>query len=271
MEEITSPHNPLIKLVRSLDQRKHREQTGLFVTEGLDYARKAMAHGFKPHLLLMDTGMAKRHTMLDLVDWCLEQGARVAAIPPVLMRRISGLSNPQQVVLVCYARWWPDPVEPRAERSMLALHQIRDPGNLGTIMRTAEATGICRILLVDDSCDPYAAEAVRASAGSIFAMMIARNSTDEFLTLARQWPGDVVGTHLAAAESFRQSYRRPVLLLMGSESAGLTPELARACTRLVRIPMAPGVDSLNVATAAALMLYQLELPHLGGSEPANPS
>ena len=270
MEEITSPHNPLIKLARSLHHRKHREQTGLFVAEGQDYARKAMARGFKPHVLLIDAGTAERHSMRDLVDWCAREGARVAAIPPGLMQRISGLSNPQQAVLVCHTGRSLEPVELRGERTVLALHEIRDPGNLGTIMRSAEATGVSRIVLLDDSCDPYAFETVRASAGSIFAMRIARNSTNEFLTLARQWQGDVVGTHLAAPESFRQSYRRPVLLLMGSESSGLTPELARACTRLVRIPMALGVDSLNVATATALMLYELELPQLPEAGPRLP-
>lgn len=268
MEEITSPHNPLIKLARSLHLRKHRQQTGLFVAEGQDYARKAMAHGFKPHVLLIDAGAAERHTMRDLVDWCAKEGARVAAIPRALMQRISGLSNPQELILVCHTRWWLEPGEFRGEHTLLTLHDIRDPGNLGTIMRSSEATGVCRLVLLDDSCDPYAAETVRASAGSIFAMKIARMSTNEFLNLAGQWPGDVVGTQPAGAESFRQSYRRPVLLLMGSEAAGLTPELARACTRLVRIPMAAGVDSLNVATATALMLYELELPHLPEADPA---
>jgi RNA methyltransferase, TrmH family len=261
VEEITSPYNPLIKLARSLHHRKYREQTGLFLAEGQDYALKAMAHGFKPHVLLIEAGAGERHTTIDLADWCAREGARVAAIPRASMQRISGLSNPQEVVLVCHARWH-EPGEFHGEQILLALHEIRDPGNLGTIMRSSEATGVCRMVLLDDSCDPYAAETVRASAGSIFAMNIARISTNEFLDLARQWPGDVVGTHVAGAESFRQSYRRPVLLLMGSEARGLTPELARACTKLVRIPMAAGVESLNVAIATALMLYELELPHL---------
>ena len=262
MEEITSPHNPAIKLVRSLGQRKYREQEGLFVAEGLDYARKAMAHGFKPHLLLTHAEKSSRHSMRDLFDWVLGHGARVAWVPPVLMRRMSDLSNAQQVLLVCRTQWQLDPIPLDESRTVLSLHEIRDPGNLGTIMRTAEATGVSRILLLGDCCDPYAPEAVRASAGSIFAVKVARNSLNEFLRLAARWTTDVVGTHLAAAESFHQPYRRPVLLLMGSESSGLPSELVKACSKLVRIPMAEGVESLNVATATALMLYELELPHL---------
>jgi RNA methyltransferase, TrmH family len=262
VEEITSPQNPLIKLVRSLDHRKHREKRGLFVAEGLDYARKAMAHGFEPHLLLTNAETAAYHTIPDLIDWCLKQRARVLTISAVLMQRISGLNNPQDLLLVCHTKWQRDPAAFHARRTVLALHGIRDPGNLGTIMRTAEAAGVSRILLIDDCCDPYGPEAVRASAGSVFAVEITRIASDAFLDLAAGWAGDVVGTHLAATESFRQPYRRPVLLLMGSESSGLSPELARACSKLVHIPMAKGVESLNVATATALMLYELELPDL---------
>jgi RNA methyltransferase, TrmH family len=261
VEEITSAHNPLVKLVRSLVHRKHREETGLFVAEGLDYAGKAKAHRFKPHLLFIDSRTTDRPDLSDIVEWCAGQGARIATIPNGLMQRISGLSNPQPVLLVCHARWLLDPIELDEQRTVLALHEIRDPGNLGTIMRTAEANQVARLLLLGDCCDPYAPEAVRASAGSIFAIEIARLATDEFLHLAAGWSGDIVGTHLAAADSYRQSYRRPVLLLMGSESSGLTPELTLACTRLVRIPKATGVESLNLAIATALMLYEIEWPH----------
>ena len=262
MEEITSPHNPLIKLVRSLSHRKHREQTGLFIAEGLDHARKAMTHGFKPFALFTDSGKGEHHAMRDLINWCLDQGARVLAISPGLMRRMSALSNPQQIILVCQAKWQPESGTLNERKNVLALHEIRDPGNLGTIMRTAEATSVFRILLVGDCCDPYAPEAVRASAGSVFAIELTRLARAAFLRLAAQWTGDVVGTQVTAAESFRQPYRHPVLLLMGSESSGLPPELASACSKLVHIPMAKCVDSLNLATATALMLYELELPHL---------
>jgi TrmH family RNA methyltransferase len=270
VEEITSPHNLLIKLVRSLSLRKYREETGLFLAEGLDYARKAMAYDFKPHALFIDSGRIKRNKLRDLIDWCSDQGARVLSVSPPLMQRISALSNPQQVVLICNAKWQPEPVALDERRNVLALHEIRDPGNLGTIMRTAEATAMPRILLVGECCDPYAPESVRASAGSVFAIELTRLAPAAFLRIAAQWMGDVVGTHTGAAESFRQNYRWPVLLLMGSENAGLPPELASACSKLVRIPMAKGIDSLNLATATALMLYELQLPHLTPESHAPP-
>jgi TrmH family RNA methyltransferase len=140
----------------------------------------------------------------------------------------------------------------------VALEAIRDPGNLGTIIRTADAVGASGVTLVGSSCDPYSREAVRASMGSIFNVPLVRLSQESFLALAAAWKGDVVGTHLSGREDFRAvPYRAPALLAMGSEGPGLSPELAGACSRLVKIPMAGRLDSLNLAVATALMLYEI--------------
>ena len=118
-------------------------------------------------------------------------------------------------------------------------------------------------MLIGTSCDPYSREAVRASMGSIFAVPLVRIDREAFLEWRRNWPGEVVGTHLSAAEDFRAiSYRGPTLLLMGSEGPGLSPALTTACDRLVKIPMAGQLDSLNLAVATALTLYQIRGPHL---------
>jgi TrmH family RNA methyltransferase len=262
IEEITSAANPLIKLVRALERRREREENRLFVVEGLDYACKAQAKGFVPSILLIDRNHISKPDLAGIISWASGEGARLAVIPPPLMARISGLNNPRALLLVCQQRWSVVDANSFTDQVILALEGIRDPGNLGTIMRTAEATSVTRLCLVGDVCDPYAPEAVRASAGSIFAMQISAVSAAEFAKIAKTWPGEVVGAHLCAAADFRQTYKRPVLLLIGSESHGLTDHLASACTKLVRIPMATGVDSLNVATAAALMLYELQLPFL---------
>jgi RNA methyltransferase, TrmH family len=264
MEEITSAQNPLIKLVRSLERRKGRDETGLFVVEGVDYALRARAHRFEPRLLLVDRDRTLESSLNEIITWASAEGARVVSLPPVLLARLSGLANPQALILVCRQRWQPPGIPPAGDTAILALYSVRDPGNLGTIMRTAEATAVTRLFLIEDSCDPFSPEAVRASAGSIFAMNITALARNEFLHIVKDWPGDVAGTHHSASERFRQPYRRPVLLLMGSESHGLPDDLTAACTKLVRIPMAPGVESLNLATAAALMLYELQLPLMSG-------
>src|SRR5207247_26353 len=108
------------------------------------------------------------------------------------------------------------------------------------------------------SCDAYSREAVRASMGSIFNMPLVRTSAERFRALAAAWTGDIVGTHLSAREDFRAvPYRAPSLLVMGSEGPGLSPEIATACSRIVKIPMAGRLDSLNLAVATALMLYEI--------------
>jgi TrmH family RNA methyltransferase len=264
MEEITSAQNPSIKLVRSLERRNGRDEAGLFVVEGIDYALKAMAHRFEPHLLLVDRDRAGNSSLNEIIAWASAEGAKIVSLPPALLARVSGLSNPQALILVCRQRWQPLDISFAGDTTILALYSIRDPGNLGTVMRTAEATAVTRLCLIEDSCDPFSPETVRASAGSIFAMDITALGRSEFMRIVKDWHGDVVGTHHSASERFRQPYRRPVLLLMGSESHGLPDDLTAACTKLVRIPMAPGVESLNIAIAAALMLYELQLPLMSG-------
>jgi len=140
---------------------------------------------------------------------------------------------------------------------------VRDPGNLGTIIRTADAVGAAGLILIGNCCDAFAREAIRATMGSIFAIPLVRMSREDFLSWRSAWPGDVVGTHLDGREDFRKaSYRSPVLLMMGSEGPGLSESLTRSCTKLVKIPMAGDLDSLNLAVATALTLYQIQGPAL---------
>jgi TrmH family RNA methyltransferase len=162
-------------------------------------------------------------------------------------------------------RWASELAVGQAARDALwvALEAIRDPGNLGTIIRTADAVGASGVALVGTCCDPYSHEAVRASMGSIFNVPLVRVSQESFLVSAAGWKGDVVGTHLSGREDFRAArYRPPTLLAMGSEGPGLSPALAAACSRLVKIPMAGRLDSLNLAVATALMLYEIRKDRL---------
>ena len=138
----------------------------------------------------------------------------------------------------------------------VALEDMRDPGNLGTIIRTADAVAASGIILIEQSCDPYSRDCVRATTGSIFGVPLVRMEVEGFIALCKSWRGDVVGTHLKATENFRRTYKSPTLFVMGSERRGLSDELAEACKTLVRIPMPGGAESLNVATATALMLYE---------------
>jgi TrmH family RNA methyltransferase len=150
-------------------------------------------------------------------------------------------------------------IRPAAGDVWIALEAVRDPGNLGTIIRTADAVGAAGVILVGDTVDPFSTEAVRATMGSIFAVPLARASGAEFAALAARWGGTIVGTHLAATADYRAvDYRTPVLLVMGGEQAGLTEEASKAARKLVKIPMAGKADSLNLAVATAVMLFEIK-------------
>ena len=259
MDHIESAQNPTVKLLRSLASRKGREQEGLFVAEGVQMAMKARAHDFEPRFILVEQGTETASGVSDILAWAGDKGARRASVSAKILSRLTGKDNPQPLLLACAIRHagLPEPAT-TSKGTSLVLAGIRDPGNLGTIIRTAEATGVERVILVGPSCDAFAPEAVRASTGSIFAVPIVRTETETFASWAGAWPGDRIGLDATTRDTYRQPYRRPALVMLGSESGGLPPELRHLCTKLVRIPMRPGVESLNVAAATAVMLYELD-------------
>ena len=265
MRTITSLTNDTVKLVRSLEMRKARKETGLFVAEGPSVLISAYEMGHLPRILVTRQGLAPQGALARLMAAAMAAGCDVISASEPVLEKLSTKDNPQAVVGVYAQRWarLPDPVKLRPETTWIALEHVRDPGNLGTIVRTADAAGAAGIILVGTCSDPWSREAVRATMGSIFSVPIARVDDAGGEALVRGWPGDRVGTHLAGSQDFRiANYRGPTLLVMGSEGPGLTDGLAGACNRLVRIPMAGRLDSLNLAVATALTLYAIRGPFL---------
>lgn len=242
MPLITSLQNPTIKLIRSLAEKKYREETGLFVAEGTEVLGRARHEGWEPVYLVATTAAAA---------WGKAQRLTVAE---KVMQSLSAQKNAPTMLGVFQQRF-ADRIEPKG--IWIALEEMRDPGNLGTIIRTADAVAAQGVILVGPSCDPYSREAVRASMGSIFGPPLARMAGARFIALCKSWPGESIGSHLQGTEDCRRTYKRPTLLVMGSEGNGLSAEMAAACSALVRIPMKGGAESLNVAVAAGLMLYEI--------------
>ena len=242
---ITSPHNPTVKLIRSLAEKKHRQETGLFMAEGYNVLDRARNEGWEPEYLLSTRSMDPWGTAKQMV------------VDERVMSTLSGQKNVSPMIGVFRQRWLTS-VKPQG--TWLALEDLRDPGNLGTIIRTADAVAVSGIILSGQSCDPWSPDCVRATMGSIFGMPLVRMTTAELIATCRGWPGEVAGTHLAATVDFRKSYGAPTLIVMGSEGKGMSRELAEACSTLVRIPMKGGAESLNVAVATALMLYEAVKP-----------
>jgi RNA methyltransferase, TrmH family len=262
---ITSLTNDRVKAIRALEMRKVRKETGLFVAEGASLLVTARDNGFIPETLVYQAGTAASGISRGLVTHALNAGSEVLEVSESVLAKLASKENPQTLLAVFRQRFT-DPPEPKkvgVGETWLALEDVRDPGNLGTIVRTADAVGCSGVILVGTTCDPYVLESVRATMGSIFAVPIVKMARTDFLGLAKAWPGDVIGTHLDGREDFRKaSYRGPELIVMGSEGPGLSSDLAAACTKLVKIPMAGNLDSLNLAIATALMLYQVRGPRL---------
>jgi RNA methyltransferase, TrmH family len=182
-----------------------------------------------------------------------------------VLGKLASKDNPQTMLGVFKQKFAraPEPKSVSADASWLALEEVRDPGNLGTIIRTCDAVGMAGVILIGNCCDPYSLEAIRATMGSVFAVPLVKMERDTFLDLAKAWKGEVIATHLDATDDFRSvRYKGPELVVMGSEGPGLSSELVNAATRRVKIPMSGNLDSLNLAIATALTLYQIRGRHL---------
>jgi TrmH family RNA methyltransferase len=260
---VTSLQNPTVKFIRALEMRKVRRDTGLFVAEGASILVAARDSGWQPRTVVVQSGTAATGVHHQLIDWAAKARAEILEVSAAVLAKIASKENPQNLLAVFAERWHELPRHVANNDLWLALEEIRDPGNLGTIIRTVDAVGASGVILVGSCCDPYSREAVRATMGSIFSVPLVQTDRARFLSWRSGWPGEVVGTHLAASHDFRSlTSAGPTLLLMGSEGPGLSDELSRSCTRLVKIPMAGGLDSLNLAIATALTLYQIRGPHL---------
>jgi TrmH family RNA methyltransferase len=186
-------------------------------------------------------------------------GGLVLEVSEQVLSAITRRDNPQMVVGVFEQRYASlKDIRPELGETYVALDRVRDPGNLGTIIRTADAAGASGVILIGETTDPFSLETVRATMGSVFAMPVIRANVVDFVKWQKAAGVQVVATHLAGAVDYRTiDYRKkPVVLLMGNEQAGLPDELAREATALARIPQQGRADSLNLAIATGIMLFE---------------
>jgi TrmH family RNA methyltransferase len=254
---VTSLTNPTVKAVRALHLRKERDETGLFVAEGLKIVTEAVELGHAPRTLMYGRDAEDHPLLRQAIEATRAARGEVIEVTHDILAKVSRRDNPQAVVGVFRQTFRPlAGLDPKAATCFVALHRVRDPGNLGTIVRTADAAGCGAVILVGECCDPFSVEAVRATMGSIFAVPIVKADEAEFAGWRSTWPGSVVGTLLSADVDHRQAtYAKPALVLMGNEQQGLTPEMAALCDVNVKIPMRGRADSLNLSVATGIMIY----------------
>jgi TrmH family RNA methyltransferase len=269
-ELISSAANPLVKRVRQLADRKHRRRQGAFVVEGRQPVWRAVQAGWEIEVLIAAPDLLAGSAAAAMVAEQEARGVQVAYVSGELFGRIGSREGPSGVAAIVRGRVAdlddlavsPGPgLGPGAGAGTVftALHRIGNPGNLGTIIRTVDATGGAGVITVGDSTDPFAPAAVKASMGSLFAVPVAHApDADAFFGWASAHGVEVVATSGSAdSEHWQATYRPPLAVLFGAEGSGLPgPVLGRA-DRQVRIPMTGTAESLNLAAAAAVMLYEI--------------
>ena len=258
--EVTSFSNNTVKLLRSLRDKKARRSEGLFLAEGLRILTEARDSGRLPEILAFSAEGARHPLAAEIIAATEAAGGDAVETTPDILTKMSGKDNPQ-MLLGAYRQ--PATSLEAVDRSKAPLwivaQALRDPGNIGTILRTGDAAGAGGLILIDDSADPFSVEAVRASMGALFTQDIATARWEEFLPWLRSGEGQLVGTSLKATHDYLEAeYRQPTFLLIGNEQQGLPSDYEAECDLLVKIPMAGRADSLNAAMATAVMAFAIK-------------
>ena len=256
---ITGFSNPTVKDLRALRDKKHRKREQRFLAEGLRLLTDARASGRLPETLVMAIGR-DNHPLLDALEAdVLASGGEVLDVPGDILAKITGKDNPQAVAGVF--REWDTSLDALNRQSApiwLVAQALRDPGNLGTMLRTGDAVGAGGLILIDDCADPFSMEAVRASMGAIFTQNLAQARWADFMAWLRAGPGQLVAASLRDAIPYRGApYQAPCFILVGNESRGLPEDYEMACDLRVTMPMKGRADSLNAAMAGAVLAYEV--------------
>lgn len=257
-QPITSISNPLIKTLRALDRKKTRLETGLFLAEGARLVQQGLENGWEVETLIASQEGLERAHIYDIATQAQEAGARVIEAPSRVMSQVTRKDNPGALVAAFKQRHLTlDAISQAGTGIWIALYEVRDPGNLGTILRTVDCAGLAGVVLLETCCDPYSVEAVRASMGSVFDIKFANADFDTFNAWRQSERLNMVAASVNGTSRHDSApYGDRAVILMGNEQAGLPAPAEAACDHLCLIPMRGGADSLNLAQATAIMSYE---------------
>ncbi len=256
---ITGLSNPTVKYLRSLRDKKHRRREGRFLAEGLRLLTDARESGKLPETLVMAASRDPHPLLSTLEEQVEAAGGEILEVTEDVLSKITGKDNPQAMAGV-FAEFDSSlaSLDRNAAPIWLVAQALRDPGNLGTMLRTGDAVGAGGLILLDNCADPFSVEAVRASMGAIFTQRVAQAGWEEFISWLRDGAGQLVAASLRDAQPYRGApYQAPCFILVGNESRGLPEEYETECDLRVTMPMRGRADSLNAAVAAAVLAYEV--------------
>ena len=263
MKEINSVHNPTIKSLRLLSKPRERHQAGLFLADGLKMTEEALQAG-KARLILVQSDLAAEYG--GLLAEAEKAGTECILTSQAVIGAVCSASTPQGI---CCAAALPEQPERLTGDLLVALDGVQDPGNVGTILRTADAAGYSGALLGEGCAEPFGAKTLRATMGSVFRvpMRLSRDLPGELMKL-RDRGYSILSTELGGEDFFEQSPRTRSVLIIGNEGNGVSQAVRACATHHLALPMRGGAESLNAAVAAGIMIYELSRRLKGEKENA---
>lgn len=260
-EFISSPANKLIKEVASLKQKKYRDSLGMFVAEGMRIVEECAASAWSVEACIYTEAAAARGRVKAIIDRLSATKCRMVSVPEDIYNKISDTEQPQGIMAILKKRQASisQMITQGAKRPLiLVLDGIQDPGNAGTIIRTADAAGCTGVIMTKGSADIYAGKTVRATMGSLFHLPVIEGiSYEELITELRQNSVSMLAACLQESDVYYQwDFTKAVAIILGNEGQGVSGELIDAANARINIPLVGQAESLNVAVAAGVIIYE---------------
>lgn len=256
---VLAAESPIVEVERLQTDRSHRDARRAFFVEGVRNVIRAVGRGYNIEAILQSDRLLTVRTARQLVRECRRSGIPVFGVSPEEFRKISKLHHASGVGAIVSQRWSRlHSISPKAGLCWIVLERVRSPGNLGSLMRTSESVGGAGFILVGDAVDPHDPAVVRGSMGSIFGQDLVRTDYASLRHWLRRHRCRLVGASPDGEHDLhRFEFPRPTILLLGEERKGIDPRQRDLCPHLVRIPMVGWPDSLNLAVAGGLLVYEV--------------
>ena len=256
---VSSPRDPRFLALRSLQTYQGRSRTQRYIIEGIRHLARAVEHCASIESVFLDPSVLSNPFGQKLARRLRQHGVPGIRLSRELYRDLTLATEPQGIGAVLKQRWFPlEQLRATRNSVWLAVESIESPGNLGTIIRTAEAAGVSGVFILNPNCDPYDPATIRATMGSLFSQKLVRCSVPEFKCWAKSNGVSVVASSPSGLMDYRSlAYRFPTALIVGSEKQGLSEQLLETANFVVRIPMQGGCDSLNAAVATGVLLFEI--------------
>lgn len=261
---ITSTANESVKAIRKLKDRKYRESTGTAYVEGIRQVVEAIRQNVTIEKIIVTDNFLSSMGNGETGKTIMDCSAPRSIVSDEVFRSFSLKEGPTGLAAVIHQRWTNvSDLSAGISGVWVCLWEIADPGNLGTIMRTIDATGAKGVILAGNCTDPYDPTAIRASMGGVFNKILVKTSLDELVIMIQAQGIEVFGTSDTAGKYYREvAYPKDMLLIMGSERQGIPSRLSELCSTMVSLPMEGVCDSLNLAVATGVMLYEILDQHV---------